>query len=98
MNKVNLKLYPEVKYKDLVEVLKSMNFINQSNAKNLIYTHLSLDAKMILPLPKSMEDNINKAHLWGNLFVLQEKGVVTSIDAFYKIIENHKFYIKNVLV
>lgn len=98
MNKVNLNLYPEVSYQELVNVLKSMNFVDASSDKQFIYSYQPLDAKMILPFPKSMDDNINKAHLWGNVFILQEKGVISSVEAFYKILEHQKFYMENVLV
>ena len=57
MNKVNLSLYPDVTYKELVSVLTSMNFVNKSTNKQFIYTYFPLDAKMILPLPSSSEND-----------------------------------------
>jgi len=97
MNKVDLSKYPEVSYQDLEDTLQYLNFVNQSDDKRFVYTYLPDDAKMILPLPKSPGDFVNKVHLWSNAFILQEKGVVTSIDIFYKIIESRKYLKENVL-
>lgn len=99
MNKVDLNIYPDVTYKEVRSILVSMSFIDESTNRQFIYTFRPLNAKVILPLPKQHEgEQINKAHLWGNVLILQEKGVISSISAFYKIVEHQKYFEENVLV
>ena len=85
MNKIDLKKYPEVSYKDLINTLLSLNFINESDSKRLVYTYLPLDAKMILPHPKSLEQNVNKVRLWSDIIPIFQDRKCTHI--FKKLVK-----------
>jgi hypothetical protein len=87
-----------ITYQELDEVLNLLKFSKEQDEKGYIYSYPPLDAVIKTHAPQSVEEVVNGGILSGHAYLLEQKGVITKANVFYRIIENQRFIKENVLV